>query len=145
MSKTASSIPIPESVDPSWLGTLPKNNVKNWGWHYFIYFVVLPNPAFRGLVEFRDDVGKYVVLSRDKFLAKIKEVYAGLRSPSWDQIVKSMRAGGWDCSPTATDGQFEFAHVFGFGPGETMETFFANHSSHDEAVKKVRMNESNHK
>ena len=136
MSQTASSIPIPESVDPSWLGDLTKKNVKNWAWAYFIYFVLLPDPAFHALVEYRDDVGKYVVPGKANFLAKLEEVYAGRRSFSWDQIVKSMRASGWDCN--ATQNGFEFVHVFGFGVGETIQTFFANHSAHDKAVKKVR-------
>ena len=127
-------------VAASFLGKYANVDLGSWRWSEFLYYEVCLNPAFDGLIEYRD--GKFVIPDLDKFFAKIREVYPG-RS-DWDTMKKSMKASGWDWSqPDKTKKLYEFVHICGFGDGETIETYAKNHPTSKE-LKKVRMRHNTH-
>ena len=122
-------------VAASCLGDLTKEKMGDWRWVFLLYFEIRLNPAFDGLIEYSDRDGKFVVYDRKRFEETVKVEYPG-RS-NWYTMVSSLAASGWDLKKVDKD-CYEFVHVFGFGVGETVETFLANHSAHDKAVKQVR-------
>jgi hypothetical protein len=121
-------------VEASCLGRLAKIDHGKWRWSEFLYYEVCLNPAFDGLIAYRD--GKFVIPDLDEFFAKVREEYP--KRSDWTQMKKSMKASGWDWSqPDKTKKLYEFVHVCGFGDGETIDTYAKNHPTKKD-VEKVR-------